>query len=189
MRSSRQDTEHRREEIVAAAARLVREKGLDGMSVPQLMADVGMTHGGFYRHFDSKQALEAEALKRAFADVVTQTEGLTSQNDGLAQLVTTYLGAAHRDSPGSGCPTSALVGDMAREPTDSPIRSTYVNGVEGMVGAVAALQDPKAPDAHAKALVTLSTMVGALLLARATRGTPLSDNLLAAATRDILQGD
>jgi TetR/AcrR family transcriptional repressor of nem operon len=183
MRSSRQDTEKHREQIIDAAARLVREQGLDGMSVPALMAEVGMTHGGFYRHFASKDALAPLAFERAFEGVNGLVDRAAADHPdapdtAFAQVIQNYLSADHRDNPGAGCATSALAGDMARLDPTSPTQQAYAAGVEDMVRH---LQTLRGPDRD-KALVTLSTMVGALLLSRATRGNPISEDLLAAAS-------
>jgi TetR/AcrR family transcriptional repressor of nem operon len=185
MRSSRQDTEKHRQEIIDAAAKLARERGLDAVSVPGLMAEIGMTHGGFYRHFPSKDALAPLAYERAFEQIVGLMETISADHPGspaaaLAELAETYLSPAHRDNAGAGCPSAALAGDMARENPESPLRQSYVAGVESMVDELEAL-DANSEKTRQQALVTLSTMVGALLLSRATRGSAISDELLAAA--------
>ncbi|MDB5562128.1 MAG: putative transcriptional regulator, TetR family [Hyphomicrobiales bacterium] len=193
MRSSRQDTERHREAIIDAAARLVREKGFDAVSIPLLMAEIGMTHGGFYRHFASKEALAPLALARAFQDGVGLADTASANNpddpDGaLTELVATYLSTDHRDNPGAGCSSSALAGDMARQDADNPLRKAYESGVSDMVDAIEKLSGPKSPQSHEKALLTLSTMIGALLLSRATRGSTISDEFLAAARDGIIEG-
>jgi TetR/AcrR family transcriptional repressor of nem operon len=189
MRSSRQDTEKHREEIIDAAAALVREKGMAGISVPDIMAAVGMTHGGFYRHFVSKDALAPIAYQRAFEQIMGQIEASAAGHAqdkpaALAEVVSTYLSPAHRDAPERGCATAALAGDMAREPSNSAGQAAYVTGVEVMVAHLEGLDESEG--AHERALLRLSTMVGALMLARATRGSAISDELLQAGREGIL---
>ena len=189
MRSSRQDTEKHREAIIDAAAKLVRERGFDSVSVPDLMAEVGMTHGGFYRHFASKEALAPLAFARAFSAVDDFLETAATNHpadpDGtLREFFETYLSPAHRDNPGAGCATSALAGDIARA-RPGAAQQAYVCGVEQMVRELQEAQANQSPESHQRALITLSTMVGALLLSRATRGNAISDDLLAAARQAI----
>ncbi|MDB5529127.1 MAG: TetR family transcriptional regulator [Devosia sp.] len=191
MRSSRQDTEKHREAIIDAAAKLVRERGLDGVSVPELMAEVGMTHGGFYRHFDSKEALAPVAFARAFSTVDNFLQAAANnhpddQDGTLREFFQTYLSPKHRDDPGTGCASTALAGDMARATPGAAAQKAYVCGVEQMVRELQAVQGSDSADSHQQALVTLSTMVGALLLSRATRGNAISDDLLSAALQAIL---
>ncbi|MDB5536737.1 MAG: TetR family transcriptional regulator [Devosia sp.] len=186
MRSSRQDTEKHREAIIDAAARLAREKGLDAVSIPELMAEIGMTHGGFYKHFASKEALAPVAFERAFGavDGLLEASATNHPNDPTGaqrEFLATYLSPAHRDNPGTGCATSALAGDVARADCGCVAQQAYVTGVEQMVSELQAAQGDTSPDAHQQALVKLSTMVGALLLSRATRGNAISDDLLTAA--------
>lgn len=187
MRSSRQDTEKHREQIIDAAAKMVREQGLDGMSVPALMAQVGMTHGGFYRHFASKDALAPLAFERAFQSVNAlvdraAAEHPDAQDAAFAEVVESYLSPGHRDNPGAGCATSALAGDMARLDPANPTRQAYAAGVDDMLRHISTLRGQPRDEA----LVTLSTMVGALLLSRATRDNAISEDVLAAARTALL---
>lgn len=188
MRSSRQDTEKHRKEIIEASARLFREKGVENVSVPELMQAVGMTHGGFYKHFSSKDDLVPIAYDTAFGQVLDRLKTVTGQdgdgpNAAWNALVSYYLTAAHRDNPGDGCATAALAGDTARLGRDSQAQAAYEHGVEGMLEALDRAQD--GPERRAKSLVALSTMVGALLLSRSTTGA-LSDQFLDAARTKLL---
>ncbi len=191
-RASREEADKHREEVVGAAARLFRERGIGGVSVPELMGEAGLTHGGFYRHFKSKDDLAALACSAAFAELAATIAAIDArhQGDGEAaerELLETYLSAAHRDDPGSGCPTAALCGDVARETKGSALRNAYAKGVHGMVDNLAKLGIGKnRSQDHAKALAELSTMVGALVLARATRGDKLSGEILDAARKSLL---
>jgi TetR/AcrR family transcriptional repressor of nem operon len=162
-RVSQAQAQENRKRIVETAARMFRERGVAGVSVADVMAEVGLTHGGFYKQFASKDALVAEAVEQAFA----------AQRDRLGAVgedfVAAYLSGAHRDSPGDGCPSAGFGGDLARADPDASARAAYAQGVE----AYAHWLDDD--------LAKLSTMVGALVLARATAGTDLSDRILAAA--------
>ena len=119
MKVSKAQAAENREGIVDAAARLYREKGLDGVGVAEITRDAGLTHGGLYRHFESKDALAREACLRAFEWTITPLDGLeSSEADGapatrLRALVHGYLSAAHRDHPGEGCPAAALAADIS----------------------------------------------------------------------------
>ncbi|MEV6304785.1 TetR family transcriptional regulator [Actinoplanes sp. NPDC051861] len=166
-RVSQAQATQNRERIVSTAARLFRERGVAGVSVADVMAEAGLTHGGFYKHFASKEALVAEAVARAFLD---QAEHLP---DGRAALIEQYLSAEHRDHPGQGCPSAGFGADVSRSSGDNGARSAYTKGVEGFATHLGAGGEPD--------LAALSMMVGALMLARATAGTDLSDRVLAAA--------
>jgi TetR/AcrR family transcriptional repressor of nem operon len=177
-RVSQAQAQQNRQQVVEAAARLFRERGVQGVSVAELMAEAGLTHGGFYKQFSSKEALVAEATGQAFTELGKQ---LTARDQSRpedhagarANLLDYYLSPEHRDHAGEGCPTSGLAVDVAREEPDSPVRATYAEGVAGFAKWLA-LENTD------EDLVTLSTMVGALLLSRATTGTELSDRILTA---------
>jgi TetR/AcrR family transcriptional repressor of nem operon len=166
-RVSQEQARQNRERIVATAARLFRERGIAGVSVADVMAEAGLTHGGFYKHFASKDALVAEAVAAAFTDQASAIAGT-----GRAELLDAYLSAGHRDHPGGGCPTAGFGGDVARASGGEAARTAYATGVEGFARSLGAGGEPD--------LAALSTMVGALILARATAGTDLSDRILAA---------
>jgi TetR/AcrR family transcriptional repressor of nem operon len=165
-----------RQHVVDAAARLFRERGVQGVSVADVMADAGLTHGGFYKRFASKDALLAEAVTEAFDGLGAQLTDRDEQTGDHAtarqQLIDYYLSPAHRDDPGHGCPAAGLSVDVAREGEDSAAHEPYVNGVESFGEWLG--------DDGDEDLAALSTLVGSLLLARATRGTELSDRILAA---------
>ncbi|AGL18169.1 TetR family transcriptional regulator [Actinoplanes sp. N902-109] len=168
--------------MVQTAARLFRERGIQGVSVADLMAEAGLTHGGFYKQFASKEALVAEAVALAFEDLGADLHDRDQQHPGDHEaareaFVAGYLSAAHRDDPGNGCATTGFGTDVAREPPDSPAREPFAAGVAEFAAWLGPTED--------EALVTLATMVGALLIARATAGTPLADRILAAATSDL----
>ncbi|SEN77527.1 TetR/AcrR family transcriptional regulator [Nonomuraea pusilla] len=197
-RTSRAQAELHHQQVIEAASKLVREKGADRVSVPEVMAAVGLTHGGFYRRFSSKDDLVAQACSAALAgrladlDAVAASasaEGRSAWNAVLGH----YLSTVHRDDPGLGCAIAALAGDVARAEPDGPLRHAYVEGLRQMAGKLADL-DPReeggspAEGGGRRVLAELSTMVGALLLARACAGDDLSDEILAAAKEHLRAG-
>jgi TetR/AcrR family transcriptional repressor of nem operon len=201
-RVSQQQAQQNRTQVVEAAARLFRERGVQGVSVAELMAAAGLTHGGFYKQFSSKEALVAEATGQAFTELGEQLTGRDDESGGHAAartaLLDYYLSPDHRDHAGEGCPTSGLAVDVAREAPGSPVRATYAEGVAAFArwlspespGSPESGTSPGSqnnPDPADQDLVTLSTMVGALLLSRATAGTELSDRILAT-VRASLEG-
>ncbi|MCS4296128.1 TetR/AcrR family transcriptional repressor of nem operon [Comamonas sp. BIGb0152] len=182
--SKAQAAEHR-EGIVDAAARLYREKGLGGVGVAEITRDAGLTHGGLYRHFASKDALAREACLRAFDWTITPLEGLDTAGadddpaSRLRALVHAYLSENHRDDPGEGCPAAALATDAARAGPE--MSEVFAQGVERNIQRFMEVVQGEEPSKRAQTIVTLSSMVGALLLARATAaGNPaLSEEILA----------
>jgi TetR/AcrR family transcriptional repressor of nem operon len=190
-RVSRAQAESHREQITDASARLFKERGLRAVSVADLMGAAGLTHGGFYGHFESKDALAGIAVARAFEQSAERwQQRIAGKPDDAARraaLVEKFLAARSLKDVGMGCPTVALATDVAREPAAAPIRAAYVDGLEGLVKILAGVED--GPDAAARrnaALADYATMAGALLLARATEGTPLAAELLAAARERLL---
>ncbi|MFE7929824.1 TetR/AcrR family transcriptional regulator [Streptomyces sp. NPDC057456] len=171
--SQAQALENRRR-AVAAASQLFRERGVNGISVADLMKSIGLTTGGFYKQFPSKEALVAEAAQAAFGDLDVLLAGFdTTHGDhdtARGALVDFYLSAEHRDQPGTGCPTAGFAGDMAREPTAGELRETYAAGVQEFAAWMSADADDGLP--------MVATLVGAILLARATAGTELSEKIL-----------
>lgn len=185
MKVSKAQAARNREGIVDAAARLYRERGLDGVGVAEITRDAGLTHGGLYRHFESKEALAREACLRAFEWTITPPDGPdSSQADGapaagLRALVHGYLSDHHRDHPGEGCPVAALAADAARAGPD--MSDVFAQGVEGNIQRFMRVLEGDEATRRTQTIVTLSSMVGALVLARATAaGNPaLSEEILA----------
>jgi TetR/AcrR family transcriptional repressor of nem operon len=169
-RSSNKDAARHRQQIVEAASELFRERGIDGVSVPEIMGSAGLTHGGFYRHFDS---LEQLAGGRAVAGQGRELEALRNER----ALLDGYLSSGHRDDRAHGCPVAALSGEVARAAPDSPVRAELTAGVNGFADGIAALGGHD----RDKALARMSMLVGALVLSRATEGAPVSDEILSAA--------
>jgi TetR/AcrR family transcriptional regulator, transcriptional repressor for nem operon len=177
-RVSKAQAQENRQRVVATASRMFREKGT-AVSIADLMKTVGLTHGGFYKQFASKEDLVDEATAHAFAEQAAHSAVELEEHAGeraaaRRTLIERYLSVWHRDHAGDGCPVAGLAADLAREP-DQAARAhhSYINGVRNQAARLATGDDD--------GLAQLCTMVGALVLARATRGNPLSEELLQAA--------
>lgn len=186
-RASRADAAKHREHVVAAAARLLRERGSAETSVQDVMSAAGLTHGGFYKQFASKQELTGIAVTEAFEGISGLLARIGEESADRTQARTRYLDAyltpEHRDSPGTGCANTALASDAARAPADSPLRQSYTAGVKQTLDGLARIEpaaDHDDDEARRQAIVDLATMVGALTLARGIAGDPLSAEILAA---------
>ena len=178
MRRAEQKQEARRR-ILDAAARQLREEGLAGAGVQRVMEEAGLTHGGFYAHFDSKEQLVGEALKTALAKARERllAGGGTPGRERRGRILRRYLSRAHRDGPGAGCPLPSTSADVARAP--AAVRRAYDDELRKIIACFEAeLADLSAEDVHAHAIGTLALCVGSLLLARATPDPVLSDDIL-----------
>jgi TetR/AcrR family transcriptional regulator, transcriptional repressor for nem operon len=180
MGHSRQDKEKNHAAIVEIAAQKIRESGTEGPGVAEIMKAAGLTHGGFYKHFDSRDDLVAEAVEEAVAQsrdgFVAVTEGA---DDPLASFVDWYLSPGHRDDPGAGCAVVALGADAAR--ADERVRATYTGQVERYIAQMEGLLGGEGEEVRRRAIAAVSEMVGALLIARAVGDEDLSEEILAAA--------
>lgn len=179
MKVSREQAAENRERIVDVAATLFRERGFDGIGVADLMKNAGMTHGGFYGHFASKEALMAQACTRAFAALVDNWKRLIARNSDapLPALVASSMSARHRDHAGQGCVLSALGADAARQGPE--VREAVTAGVQAQIDVLAGLMPGKSAAARReKALTTYASLVGAMLISRAVNDPALSDELL-----------
>ena len=189
MRYSREHKLETHARIVKKASVRIREKGAHGIGVADLMKDAGLTHGGFYAHFDSREALVIEAFAYAMDRSTERWRKLAETippEKRMATIVETYLTPLHRDDPGHGCAVTALGAEIARESPKT--RKAFAAKLEQMVDMLAE-QIPDVPRkaARKQALATLSTMVGALVLARIAGTGELSDEILGAG-RDAALG-
>ena len=177
MRYPASKTAERHEMILKEAARLFRESGFDGAGVAQIMKAAGLTHGAFYAHFASKGALEAEAVECAFAQSDERIYALsTNAGDPKQVFLDSYLSAAHRDRPGSGCVIAALGPEIARE---SAAREPFTQRVKQMIDRMARrFRWKRRSAARHNAIHLVSAAVGALTLARAVNDPQLSDEIL-----------
>ena len=184
--SRRKDVTHER--IVGAAARAIRRSGYAGTGVADVMKDAGLTHGGFYAHFASREAMLAEAADRAGAEGVAAVERVAAAappRKALQALLRAYLSKAHVEGAETGCAVAALGSEMPRQAPE--VRRAATRRIKDMIDLVAR-QSPEwgQPGAHQHALVTVATMVGALVLARAVDDPRLSDALREAALKHLI---
>lgn len=189
-RVSRKQAELNREIIVEAATRLFRERGIHGISVSDVMAAAGLTHGGFYGHFESREALATEACNRAFEQSSLRWQARVEQSPdpetARLALIDPYLTAVNRDNPGDSCPVAAFAGEMCHEAADSALQRTFIRGLEESMGILGDTQATGTPEGDRQAaMAQYAMMVGAMTLARATKGSGLSDEFLEAA-RNLL---
>jgi TetR/AcrR family transcriptional regulator, transcriptional repressor for nem operon len=184
MGHSQKDKEKNHAQIVEIAAQKMRESGTEGPGVAEIMAAAGLTHGGFYKHFDSRDDLVAEAVEAAVAQSRKGfTEVVEGADDPLAAFVDWYLSPTHRDDPGAGCAVVALGADAAR--ADDRVRATYTAQVERYVAQMEELLGGEDADTRRRAIAAVSEMVGAVLIARAVDDEALSAEILAAARESV----
>ena len=186
VRYTEEHKQETRQRIIATAGRRLKRDGIDGSGVATLMKDAGLTNGAFYRHFESKDSLVAEAisdqLHTLHANIVEQAE---PGRAGLEQIVRWYLSAEHRDNPVDGCPNAALLDEIAR--SEEATRQAYTEGVLVVIDGLAARMAPDdSPSARVKALSLLGLMAGTLQLSRALADRQLSDDLLQQGLRNAL---
>ena len=187
MKVSREKAAESRERIIAAAGALFRAKGFGGIGVADIMKAADLTHGGFYGHFASKDDLVAQASKRAMARAASNWQGIVADapDQPFAALLKHYLSSRHRDDPGKGCMFAALATDAAR--SGKAVRNAFAEGLGPLLDIIAEAIPEKSKAARRReAVAAMASLVGALALARATEGTPLSDEILDAARRELL---
>ncbi|MEU6219812.1 TetR family transcriptional regulator [Streptomyces sp. NPDC047022] len=177
-RVSKAQAQEKRQQVVATASRMFREKGT-AVSIADLMKAVGLSHGAFYKQFASKDDLVGKAIAHAFEDPAAHSpagleEPAGDHETARRTLIEQYLSIWHRDHAEDGCPVSGFATDLGRDP-DQAARSqdVYINGVRNRAARLATGDDD--------GMAQLCTMVGALVLARATRGNPISEELLQSA--------
>jgi TetR/AcrR family transcriptional regulator, transcriptional repressor for nem operon len=185
IRSAAKEASHER--IVQAAARAIRRSGYDGTGVADIMKEAGLTHGAFYAHFESREAMLAEAADRAGAEsnaLAASVMAAVPPEQALQALMQTYLSKEHLAGIETGCPVSALGSEMPRQSPE--VRRAATRRIKEMIDLVAR-QSPDwgQPGAHERALVMVATMVGTLMLARAVDDPALSDSLCSAALKRL----
>lgn len=188
-RTAAKEASHER--IVSAAARAIRRSGYDGTGVADIMREAGLTHGAFYAHFTSREAMLAEAADRACAEsAAAAADAVASAAPGraLESMLRAYLSREHVEHAEMGCPLAALGSETPRQAPE--VRRAATRHLKEMIDLVAR-QSPQwgQPGAHEQALVTIATMVGTLLLARAVDEPALSDRLREAALKQLLPVD
>jgi TetR/AcrR family transcriptional repressor of nem operon len=178
MRKSREEAAESRKRIVEAAACEFREKGIVATGLADLMKAAGMTHGGFYKHFESKDHLIAEACAVAVQEVMKRMEAQPTINAAVAG----YLSIRHRDNPGSGCPLATIGCELAR--TDETTREVATAAFERLVDLLAGNSNEK--NARRRALVAASTMIGAVTMSRVVNDAKLSAEILQEAEKSLM---
>ena len=189
MRVSREQATQNRIRVVEAAGKLFRERGLDGVGVADIMGAAGLTHGGFYGQFGSKDELAAEACARALNCSGENWDALVRgrPDAALAAIVESYLSAGHRDDCGTSCLVPSLAVDVSRR--DGPVRRIFTDGLNRLAAVLARVVPGQTEAARReKALATMASLVGAVVLARAVDDPSLSDEILAATARVIGAG-
>ena len=190
MRYSREHKQETHDRIVRKASVRLREKGAHGIGVADLMKEAGLTHGGFYAHFDSREALVIEAFGYAMDRSMEHWRTITdevSPDKRLALIAESYLSALHRDNPGHGCSVPALGAEIARE--SAKTRKAFAGKLDEMIELLADYI-PNLPRkaARKQAIATLATMAGTMLLARIAGSGELSDEVLKAGRDSALEG-
>lgn len=181
--SASRSKEATHQRIVDTAAREIRRRGYDGIGVAELMKLAGLTHGGFYAHFASREAMLAEVADHAGAEAIAAFLRITGDapaDQSLQALLRAYLSQEHVKNPQIGCPVAALGSEMPRQAP--PVRRAVTRRIKEMIDVVSRHSaDWGQPGSHERALVTAATMIGAVVLARAVDEETLSDAVLKAA--------
>jgi TetR/AcrR family transcriptional regulator, transcriptional repressor for nem operon len=186
MRYSQDHKQATRRRILEAAGRRFKQDGIDGSGVATVMSDAGLTNGAFYAHFKSKEDLVANVLADQLRAQRQSFDDQPSDRAGLEAFVRSYLSPEHRDRFADGCPSAALLDEIARRPSDT--RDVFSDEVMGVVDDIASRLDPTGVEAaRADALTVFGLMVGTLQLARALTDRDLSDRLLARGVETALK--
>ena len=180
MRKSKQETAETRRRIVEAASEAFRRNGIDGTAVADLMSAAGMTHGGFYKHFDSKEQVVEESMALAaevWRESMEASLGALSPKKCLRTAIGDFLSVEHRDDMSCGCPFVALGSELAR--SSDAVRQATTDSFEKLVDAIASHIEGMTPAAAKKeALGIVTTVIGALTMARIVTDPELSESIL-----------
>jgi TetR/AcrR family transcriptional repressor of nem operon len=184
MRVSKEVTAEHKEQIIIAAARRFRERGFDGISVADLMKEVGLTHGGFYRHFSSKDELIAVASLRAVEETIGRWRKIAEDatGDRLEAIVNSYLSLRHHDHPETACLVATLGGEISRQ--TSSVKDAVTGGERHMIDFLSGVAPGKTKVLRRRqAIIAFASMVGGLTLARMTSDSELCREIL----KDVAQ--
>ncbi len=192
MKVSKLQAAENRKRVLDVAGKLFRERGFDGVGVADLMKQAGLTHGGFYGQFGSKEDLIIEALSRAFDENIDRWSEVAKQAErketgsAIKAITTAYLSKTHRDQPSIGCVMASLGVDVARQsPT---VRDHLTSGFRAFVSSMTRLFANKPAEIrHEKALALTASLVGGLILARAVDDEMLSEEIMQAVAKNILE--
>jgi TetR/AcrR family transcriptional repressor of nem operon len=187
MRVTRAQAAENHQKVIDVASQLFKEHGFDGIGLTDLMKAAGLTHGGFYKQFESKEDLVGAACARAIDNGLERWRNAASADAEapLQALVKFYLSAQHRDAIAEGCPVAALASDASRH--SDAVREKFEAGIKGHLDILDRLASPaEGEQQRDKSMATLSTMVGALLLSRVVKDEALSRRFLAAAASELV---
>jgi TetR/AcrR family transcriptional repressor of nem operon len=179
MRVSRIQAEENRQTVINVASRLFRACGFNGIGLKDLMEGAGLTQGGFYKQFASKEDLAAQASRRALESAILRWSAATAEHpeDPFGAVIAFYLSAEHREEKMDGCPVVALGSDAARQGSD--VKASFEAGIKAYLEIVGRLiAESEGEEPNGKAMVILSTMVGALTLSRVVNNTELAQAFL-----------
>ncbi|MGH8551484.1 MAG: TetR/AcrR family transcriptional regulator [Methylococcales bacterium] len=189
MRRTKRQTAQTRREIIEAASALFRERGLDGVSVAEVMDQVGLTHGGFYKHFDSKEALLAEAVNAAFEEGLSEWHKTMEEHPaqyGVPVLIDFYLSESHRKDLGHGCPVVSLGSEMSR--FGGAVKTGFAKGIRGMIDVFEnQLNEELASNSKELAVAIVACLVGAMVIARCSDNDKTAQSYLDAAQSQLLR--
>ncbi len=186
MRKSREEAAQTRRHIVKTAAAEFRRNGVKATGLAELMAAAGLTPGGFYRHFDSKEQLVAEACAEAIESIVSEVETWSLEKGGLETVLTHYLSEEHRDHPAEGCPFASIGSELAR--SDNQTRRIATDGFLKLIEILARRYVGLKPStARVRAATALSAMIGALIMSRVVTDPELSATLLRQSRKQLLK--
>jgi TetR/AcrR family transcriptional regulator, transcriptional repressor for nem operon len=188
MRYPAEETAARHERILQEASRLFRERGIGGVSLPEIMKAAQLTHGPFYNHFESKEALVAESLKCAMDIKLEKLSSGKPSKAALREFLDEYLSREHCDNPGDGCVAPALASEIARNPGARLPFTQYIKDTISAIAEKLAPEGGQKAQARPESVRILVGMVGALVLARAVDDKALSDEILARTHADLLRG-
>jgi TetR/AcrR family transcriptional regulator, transcriptional repressor for nem operon len=189
MRVSKEQQAKNREQVVAAAAKLLRERGIEGIGVDALAKAAGMTHGAIYSQFGSKEELAAEAIRESLTEIRERwiaDAGGDGAPDLLNKLVRSYVSRSHRDNPGTGCALAAMGPDATRH--GEAVRHAFSDSSVAMIDAMARACPGETEDAQRdEAIAIIAAMVGAVVLSRVVEDRTLSDRVLAVVRKRLLK--
>jgi TetR/AcrR family transcriptional repressor of nem operon len=186
MRVSRIQAAENRETVINVASRLFRECGFDGIGLKDLMKGAGLTQGGFYKQFESKEDLAAQASRRALESATLRWSAATAENpkDPLGAVIAFYLSKEHREEKMDGCPVVALGSDAARQGSD--VKASFEAGIKAYLEILGRLiPETDGEQVNDKTMAILSTMVGALTLSRVVNDPDLAQRFLDAAVTQV----
>ncbi len=189
MRVSREQQARNREQVVAAAAKLLRERGIEGIGVDALAKAAGMTHGAIYSQFGSKEELAAAAIREALAEIRAQwiaDAGGGGAPDLFHKLVRSYVSRSHRDNPGTGCALAAMGPDATRH--GYAVRQAFSDASIAMIDAMTRACPGETEDVRRdEAIAIVAAMLGAVVLSRVVEDRTLSDRILAVVRKRLLK--